>query len=191
MDNKKVMVASMIVLFLMGGFCIYKTMKIPDVKYVRSADLIYGFDGMKEAHLQQQKTSDDMKARLDTMQVDFQRTVNQYNRDYPKLSKQERNEREKLLSLQQDNLRNYSQKIQESIQEQDKKLTEGVLNQVNSFVEEYAKKKGYDIVLGTTSSGNILYATDDMDITQEVTQALNEHYKVKPAANNDNGKKQE
>jgi len=188
--NNKVIVSLLAVLFLMGGFCVYKTMKIPTVKYVRSADLIYGFDGMKEAHLQQQKTSDDMKSRLDTLQLDFQRTVNQYNSDYPKLSKQERVEREKLLSLQQDNLRNYSQKIQENIKQQDEKLTQGVLNQVNAFVEEYSKKKGYDIVLGTTSSGNILYATDNMDITQEVTQALNEQYKVKPAINNDNGKKQ-
>lgn len=183
--NNKIIVFSIVTLALIGGFSLYKTIRIPEVKYVRSADLIYGYDGMKEAHLLQQKTSEEMKSRVDTLQVDFQRAVNQYNNDYSKLSKEERKEREKLLSLQQENLRNYSQKVEGNIKEQDQKLTEGVLNQVNAFVEEYAKQKGYDLILGTTSSGNILYARESMDITEEVIKALNENYKKHPEVKND------
>jgi outer membrane protein len=57
-------------------------------------------------------------------------------------------------------------------------MTEGVLNQVNSFIEEYSKNKGYDLVIGTTTSGNLLYAREYMDITDEVLKALNENYHV-------------
>lgn len=183
--NNKIVISLLVGLSLMVGFCLYKSMNTPIVKYVRSADLIYGFDGMKEAHLLQQKSSGEIKARLDTLQMDFQHAVNKYNEQFSKLSKAERTTREKILRMQEDNLRKYSQKTEESIKEQDEKLTVGVLNQVNAFVEEYAKKMNYDIVLGTTSSGNILYAKEQMDITDEVIKALNEQYKVNPQIGNE------
>lgn len=164
------------------SFCLYKVFNIKDVKYVRSADLIYNFEGMKEAQKVQEKKTDEIKSNLDTLQKDFQKAVNQYNLDFPVLSKEERMQREKLLSMQQENLKQYSQSAQQNIKDSDDKLTEGVLNQVNAFVEEYAEKEGYDIVLGTTASGNILYAKDYMDITDEVVKALNEQYKTQPAS---------
>jgi outer membrane protein len=179
MMNNKALIFLLIVLCFIGGYTLYKTMKISEVKYVRSADLIYGYVGMKEAQEKQQSVKESQNARLDTLQMDFQLGVNQYNKDYATLSKQERETREKLLTLQQNNLEQYSRKIENIIKEQDLKLTEGVLNQVNAFVEEYAKAKGYDLILGTTTSGNILYAKHDMDITKEVLEALNEHYKGK------------
>jgi outer membrane protein len=182
MKNNKITYIQISVLFVAVVFLFYKYINIPTVKYVRSADLIYGFDGMKEAHLLQQKTSEELKLRLDTLQMDFQKSVNLFNNDYSKLTKQERIEREKILGLQQENLRNYSGKTDEEIKSQDNKLTAGVLNQVNAFVQEYAKQKGYNIILGTTSSGNLLYADEGMDITEEVIKAMNENYINKSSA---------
>jgi len=166
------------ILVISVAFCIYKTMSIPDVRYVKSADLIYSYEGMKDAQKKQEKVMNEVQSNLDTLQLDFQKAVNNYNQDFPKLSKDERIEREKLLSLQQNNLQQYSKNAEDKIKTKDEQITQGVLNQVNSFVEEYAKKKGYDIVLGTTTSGNILFAREQMDITDEVLKALNENYKT-------------
>jgi outer membrane protein len=43
-------------------------------------------------------------------------------------------------------------------------------------VEEYGKENGYDLILGTTTSGNILYGTEKKDITEQVLNALNNAY---------------
>jgi outer membrane protein len=171
-----------IILALGLAYCIYRTTGVPKVKYVKSADLVYGYEGMKEAQQLQTKNTEEIQSKVDTLQLDFQKTVNQYNLDYPKLSKEERITREKLLSMQQENLRQYSQNAQKKVKEKDEQITQGVLNQVNSFVEDYGKKQGYDIVLGTTASGNILFAKENMDITAEVLKSLNEQYKSKPKA---------
>jgi outer membrane protein len=172
---------TMNILLLLGlGYCIFKVMNIPKVRYVKSAELVYGFSGMKEAQLIQTKATEEIKANVDTLQLDFQKAVSQYNLDYPKLSKAEREQRETLLAMQQENLQKYAQGAQQKIKEKDEEITQGVLNQVNSFVEEYGKKQGYDIVLGTTASGNILFATEGMDITSEVLAAINEHYQSTP-----------
>src|SRR5687767_14148236 len=87
---------------------ISRSNKIPKIAYVRSADLIYDYEGMKEAQQKQQEKTNSLKSRLDTLQLDFQRAVNKYNSDLQKLSKEERNGREKILAAQQDNLRSYS-----------------------------------------------------------------------------------
>ena len=167
---------------LIGFICAYFFYdKSMPVRYVRSADLIYNFQGMKEAQKKQERKTVALKSNVDTLQIQFQKAVNQYNQDFPHLSKEERTQRENLLALQRENYRKYTQQINESIQEQDQKLTEGVLNQVNVFVEDYAKKKGYDLVLGTTASGNILFAKNYMDITNEVLEALNKDYSSTPS----------
>jgi Skp family chaperone for outer membrane proteins len=155
----------------------YKSTQTPRIAYVKSADLIYGYDGMKEAQQKQQRKTEELNSGLDTLKMQFQRSVSQYNTEFSALSKNERGGREQLLGAQQENIRRYSQNIQQEIESSDKQLTQGVLNQVNAFVETYAKDKGYDIVLGTTNSGNILYGIDYMDITKEVLEAINADYR--------------
>jgi len=75
---------------------------------------------------------------------------------------------------------NFAYSFVDTHKEKEKKdeteMTQSVLNQVNSFVEQYGKEKGYDIVFGTTNSGNLLYAKESMDITKEVLEALNANY---------------
>jgi outer membrane protein len=173
----KIILVFVSLLTIIVTFLLFKVNKIPNIAYVKSADLIYGYEGMREAQQLQQKKTDQLKSNIDTLQLDFQKTVNEYNLDFPKLSKQERITREKLLLAQQNNLKQYTKNIQGSIEQSDNKLTEGVLNQINSFVEEYAKQHGYDMVFGTTTSGNILYAGIYMDITNDVLSILNAKYR--------------
>ncbi len=59
--------------------------------------------------------------------------------------------------------------------ELNKKLFESITN----FLAEYNKEKGYEIVLSTVVAGNVLYAADGFDITQDVVKRLNEQYKKK------------
>jgi outer membrane protein len=152
-------------------------MNVPRIAYVRSGDLVYGYDGMKEARSAYELKSKQWQASIDTLQHDLQRAISEYNLQYAKLSVKERGEREALLKNQENNLGTYSQSMQEQAQKEDTKMTEGVLNQVNSFVETYAEEHGYDIVIGTTQSGNLLYGKNYMDITDELLKALNESYK--------------
>ena len=70
------------------------------------------------------------------------------------------------------------QQLQQEMTEQselNKKLFESITN----FLVEYNKEKGYEIVLSTVVAGNVLYAADGFDITQDVVKRLNEQYKKK------------
>lgn len=150
------------------------------VAFVRSNELVYGYEGMKEAHALQESKTREYSNNIDTLKADFQKALSSYQSGLSGFSKEEKLAREKSLTLQQENIAKYSQGVQESIEKNDQELTQGILNQINSFVEDYAKKHHYTLIFGTTTSGNILYGEPAIDITEDVLKQLNEHYKTSP-----------
>lgn len=88
-----------------------------------------------------------------------------------------------MLRAQENNVVQYNEAVTSKYKEEEDKMLQGVLNQVNSFVEKYGKEKGYDIILGTTLSGSMLYGENTMDITDEVLAELNKNYQNNTVSN--------
>lgn len=151
------------------------------IAYVRSTELVYGFRGMQEAREQYEQKSRMYQANMDTLQRDYQLAFAKFSSESSGLSVQDRQMREKALMAQQESAMQYARSLESKMKEEDQKMTEGVLNQINSFVEEYGRSKGYEIILGTTISGSILYGDEAIDITDEVLKAINKNYQT-PAA---------
>ncbi|MBL4670397.1 MAG: OmpH family outer membrane protein [Flavobacteriales bacterium] len=147
--------------------------------YVRSQDLVYAFDGMKEMQLKFQEQSKVWEANMDTLKMEYQRSLSEYQGVMAQLTTEEKITREQLLYAQKNNILQYSENIQLKSKEEEDKMLEGVLNQVNSFVEEYGKDNNYDLILGTTLAGSILYGEEAIDITQELIVEINNNYNGK------------
>lgn len=148
----------------------------PKIAYIRSSELVYGYLGMQDAHRKYEEKSKIWKTNTDTLQQEFQRELDQYKQTEAKLSKAEKEKTERSLEAKKQNIIRYMQSVTAQAKEQDEKITQAVLNQVNSFIEEYGKAHEYKIILGTTLSGNLLYGEDGIDITKEVLDALNKNY---------------
>ena len=54
-----------------------------------------------------------------------------------------------------------------------------MINDINDFVKEYGKKKGYKIIFGASGSGNIMYADEASDLTPIVLEGLNKEFEGK------------
>ena len=79
--------------------------------------------------------------------------------------------------------------MQQSLQLREQALTEQLLKEkdafnqklhddLNDFLEEYNKDKGYDYILSYSEIGSqILLANKDLDITQDVIEGMNERAK--------------
>ena len=115
----------------------------PRIAYVRSAVLVSSYTGMKEARSLYQEKMSKWKSNIDTLSKDYQQAINKYNMEVTSLSANEKKERENYLHKQEDNLRQYAGTLEQKATEEDKKMTEGVLNQINSYVKDYGEKKGY------------------------------------------------
>ncbi|QKG59091.1 OmpH family outer membrane protein (plasmid) [Hymenobacter sp. BRD128] len=70
----------------------------------------------------------------------------------------------------------YRDAIQQQAQQENQRLTQAVLAEINAYLKQYGKEKGYTFILGATESGNIVYAAEGTDITEDVLKGLNAQY---------------
>jgi outer membrane protein len=180
--SNKALVIGIILLGVGGvGLGVYNLLSKPKIAYVRAHDLVSQYEGMKEATIQFDKKKSEWQMDVDTLTAALQHSINGYNQRSKTMRPSERVEMEDYLTAKKQQLMNYSDAIGQKVEEENEKMMQGVLGQVNSFVEQYGKKNGYDIILGTTLSGNLLYAQQYLDITDDVVKELNANYKGKGA----------
>jgi outer membrane protein len=170
-----------IALLLLGNIALglWSLKRTPRIAYVRSQELVYGYFGMKEAMNSFQLEQEGWKANMDTLATDLRRNMAALND--PGSGGPDRTQSETAVRKQRDDLARYADAMEKKLQQKEQEMLASVLGQVNSFIEQYAAEKGYDMVLGTTDEGSLLYGDGAMDITEEVLTALNEeHQGTKP-----------
>ncbi|MBS2097880.1 OmpH family outer membrane protein [Carboxylicivirga linearis] len=106
--------------------------------------------------------------------VDFQRKV-QTNAF---LSQDRFNkERDRLAKAEQD-LQVLNQRLTNELMQEQDKLNRQLRDTLESYLKEFAEDKPYKVILSNTLGDNVLYGADGVDITQEITNALNERHKA-------------
>ncbi|MGB0522466.1 MAG: OmpH family outer membrane protein [Flammeovirgaceae bacterium] len=147
----------------------------PKVAYVRSAEVIEKFRGMREAGDLYQKKLSSYQANIDTLRATLERDMLVLKREANTLGKTELGLRSEQIRMQQANLIRYEQAVEQKVIEEEQ-VIQGAFNQINSLTEQFAKEQGYDLILGTTQDGSILYGAPLYDVTEEVIAFLNENY---------------
>lgn len=184
--DKLILRATLLVAILaltMAGLSVGGVFQHRKIAFVRSSDLVYGYLGMKDAHQDFEQKSKVWQANVDTLQQNFQQAYSNFNTQAPSMKAEEKDQQEQLLEQQKQQLLAYTDALNKQAKTEDEKITQGVLNQINSFVTEYGQQHDYEIILGTTNGGSLLYGQDGIDITEDLLKALNENYLgEKPAA---------
>lgn len=146
------------------------------IAVVRSGDLIRGYKAMQDAQERYDNKQKAWQANLTTLEEDFQSSVDAFQAEKVRLSGEELRRREEELDLKHRNYMQYSRTLQEKAAEEETEMMQGVLNRINSFVMQYGAEHGYNVILGTTAAGNVLYGRETVDITDDVLRALNAEY---------------
>lgn len=147
-----------------------------ELVYVDINKLVEGYERTKTERAVFNKKASTLKANVDSLLVDWQDELKNYEKERSSMTKKELELQQQLLQNKQQQISNYQQAIQKQIQEEDQKMTQTVINDINDYVKEYGKKQGYRIIFGAKGSGNIMYAEDVSDLTQTVLDGLNAEY---------------
>ncbi len=169
---------SILALVLTIGSFFYKPSSSEQV-YVDVNKLLEGYNRTKIVRAEFEDKAKTLNANVDSLMVDWQNELKLYEKERSKMSKKELELKQELLGNKQQQINNYQQAIQKQIQEEDKKATQTVINDINDYVKEFGKKKGYKIIFGASGSGNIMYADEATDLTQEVLDGLNIEFEGK------------
>lgn len=172
---KTVKIALIALLLLNAGLAAYLFLapRGPKVAYVDNIALFNGFQFKKERQAEYEKQKSHFQGQLDTLRMahlGIEQALEQ-NPGNVELQKKQ------AYSLQNYQLtdRYFAQKL-DSI---DGVFNQEVWDKINAYLTEYGKDKHYDMVIGATGTGTLMYGSETYDITDEVLTYINEKYEGK------------
>ena len=177
MTFKQIAVGLFTILIILQLFSLYnQNLKAAEIVYVDSNKLLENYQGMQAARQAFQQKASIWQANIDTLKAELDREIRSYETGKSSMSAKERSLNEELIKTKRQQFIDYQQGIQQKSQQEDYQMTEQVLIEVNTFIEQYGKQHGYKMVLGANNSGNIVYGEETLDITDELQEALNAQY---------------
>ncbi len=168
---------SLIASTLSVGICVLLYFTQPRIAYVNNAAVIAGYQGLTDRKTEYDRKMKNWQDNLDTLSGHFNNEVREFNREADKLSAGDKKSREAILSRKEDELYAYKEALEKKALEEEATLSSGIINQINSFIQEYGRENGYDFILGSTDNGNILFAKKGDDLTDEVIEYINQRYR--------------
>ncbi len=179
MGNLKLVWGILLLSIVSVGISIFLFVKKPKIGYIETNILIQKYEGVKAANQQFELKTGAWKASTDSLVKKWQDDVKTFEKKRSGLSAKEIKIQEQLLYNQQEQLNKYGESVKQKTKEEQQKMLQTQFNDINDFIAEYAKSRGYDYILGANGSGNLLYADKGANITEKVLEELNKDYKKK------------
>ena len=114
--------------------------------------------------------------QLDSLQGPFQLKVQEYYKVAQQMTPQKRAEAEGVLQQEQQFLQARQQQASEELQKDNLENSEVLTKKVDSFVADYAKAKGLQLIIGTSGKGTVMYGDEKLNITADILEKLNADY---------------
>lgn len=137
------------------------------IAYVNTSELLSRYSKMANAEEQITEVKNKYKADIDTLSRELELEISKYEKSVASFSKDEKEKSEQFLKMKQTQLIQYQQAVEKKVFEESKKLKEGVLVEMNKKITKYGKTNNYKLIFGT-SEGNIIYADEVVDISEDV-----------------------
>jgi outer membrane protein len=158
---KKLPLALAIIAVIISAISLFKTTSKTEQVYVDVNKLLEGYSRTSIVRADYEKKATLMRSNVDSLMSTWQEELKTYEKERKSMTKKELALKEELLSTKQQQISNYQQAIRKQLQ------------------EEYGKDKGYQIILGATGAGTIMYADEGTDLTPEILEKLNTSFEGK------------
>lgn len=122
------------------------------------------------------------RANLKIIQDSIQATMDLLSRDYAHAKEVDRQRMGESLNRWNAEYNRYQSAVANMRIEKQKEILNPVLEKVNAFVKNWAREKGYGVILGTGNGGVILSVSDAQNVTPLIVADLNRLYAGKEAS---------
>lgn len=142
------------------------------VACIDNSKVISSYPGIEQAAKKLQVKELELKAKADTLSQEFQIKLREYEKNKSSMNTAQIQAAETELRMMQDRYSHFSTINDEKFKKEQIEVTEKAIQEINKIIARFAKEKGYSVVLGATSTGNLVYADEAIDITDEIIQLL-------------------
>lgn len=141
--------------------------------YVESDRLLSEFKETKVAVKDLEKNTEQMRNRFDTLRTELEQLQNNFTEKLGGLSVAEREQKKGEINRKRAEVDRYYQMMSEKIREKDEEITADLLVKINKVVKNYGEEHGYTFIFGATTTGNIVFADEAKNLTDEIIKELN------------------
>lgn len=149
--------------------------------FVDNNRIVENFNVLQKRQTFYKEAEDSLKVRIEIMvaQSGYQDLINQYQTQKGTMPKSEEEALyNKIMQIQQ-SIGQQQQFASQELQQRKGKELDSLVTVVKTFVKDYGKVNGYSYIFGSNDAGNILYGSDQKDISDKIIDELNAKYPVK------------
>ncbi|HVD97193.1 MAG TPA: OmpH family outer membrane protein [Cytophagaceae bacterium] len=173
MNNKIISIALIVLTVVVIGLSVLVLTKVEKIAYIDTGKLLEQSKEMQVLKKEVEKDQGIANANIDSLTTEFQESLKKYEKEQSKMTGKEKQLSQELLRGKQKQLIQYQQAVQQKTQSEEQKRTQEVLAAINAKIKEYGVKNGYKIIFAT-AAGNIAYADNTVDITEDIIKMINQ-----------------
>ena len=136
-----------------------------------SQEVVVNMTEYKEAQTQLEALAKDLQAQMETIQVEMNTKIQEYQKGAETMTDAVRQLKEKELNDLNTRLQEFQQVAQQELQKKEQELMEPIIKKANEAITEVSKAGGYTVIFET---GQMIYFDEAQvkDITAEVKTKL-------------------
>ena len=138
---------------------------------INSQDVVVNMAEFKQAQTQIEALAKDLQAQAETIQVEMNNKLQEYQKGAETMTDAVRQLKEKELNDLNTRLQEFNQVAQQELQKKEQELMEPIIKKANEAITEVSKAGGYTVIFET---GQMIYFDEAQvkDITPEVKAKL-------------------
>ena len=160
-------------LLLVSGGILYMKMSQPRFAYVLNGQIYQDFEMKKQFESRATNVVQKRKNIIDSVSLILNMRIQAYQASQKKDSMEANS-----IRMTQQQLYMQKQQFDEDNQKMADEYDQQIWKQIDQYVQDYGKAKGYTFILGATGDGGIMFANEVANITPEVKAYINERFKT-------------
>jgi len=146
------------------------------IAYVNSDTLLNHYHFFEELSAQLETKKESLEKEFANRASGLQKQFEDYQRTAQNLTIAQARAVEEDLTQKQQNLQQYQQSLSQELMREEARITQELYEKVAAFLKVYSEKNDVQLVLTYTRGSGVLFANEQLDITQEIIEGLNNEY---------------
>ena len=149
------------------------------IAYINTDSLLLNYQLSKDLNEELLKKQEDARTNLNEEARVFEREMVDFRRKLENngfLSRERAEKEQQRLVNREKELQQLNGKLSNDLMIRQQEISSQLLDSISNFLNTKNAQWNYDMILSTTVGGNVLYAKEALNITNEVLVALNERY---------------
>jgi len=144
--------------------------------YVDTEALFKDYTELNDVKERYTKENDAILSDLEVKIQAFEIKQNLFQKNGPSMSQKKQQEKYNELAAEAQQLQQERQNRLGNLQVKSQGAIDSLLTKVKDNVKEYGKANGYTYIYGSNDAGSVMYAKEELNITESVLKHLNDAY---------------